>query len=86
MLTFSVLQFRLHEALEERGLSLRWLSIHSNVAYTTLHKLKTGKQRGISFGVLQRLCEALDCEPSDLFSARNQLAAKAPKRRKVGKN
>jgi putative transcriptional regulator len=63
----SMIETRFNELLKERGHSLYWLARESRVAYTTLWKLKTADSQGISFAVLDRVCEALDCEPGDLL-------------------
>lgn len=58
---------RIDEMLEARGRSLYWLAKQSGVAYSTLWKLKTADTQGVSFGVLDRICEALECDPGDLL-------------------
>jgi putative transcriptional regulator len=63
-----VIKVRLEELLKERGRSLYWLGKEAGVSYTTLWKLKTGETQGISFEVLDKLCEALDCAPGDLLA------------------
>lgn len=62
-----MIKFRLTELLKRRGRSARWLSKEAVVAYTTVHKLKTGEQDGITFPVLTRICKALECTPNDLM-------------------
>ena len=61
------IHFKLSEAAEKSGMSIRRLARDSEVDYKTLHLLKTGKQNGLSFPVLERICRALNCEPADLF-------------------
>jgi putative transcriptional regulator len=62
-----MIQLRLEQQLEARGESLYWLAKQTGVAYSTLWKLKTADTQGISYGVLDKLCNALECEPGDLF-------------------
>jgi putative transcriptional regulator len=47
--------------------SLYWLAKETGIAYSTIHKLSRTNTQGISFVVLDKLCEALDCEPADLL-------------------
>lgn len=62
-----MIQMRIDELLQERGHSLYWLAKEASIAYTTLWKLKTGTSQGISFGVLDRICSALECSPGDIL-------------------
>ena len=62
-----MIRTRFEELLQERGHSLYWLAKEAHVAYTTLWKLKTADTQGISFAVLDRVCEALNCEPGDVL-------------------
>jgi DNA-binding Xre family transcriptional regulator len=49
------------------GRTLYWLAKSSGVPYSTLHKIARNKTDGISFAVLEKLCDALACEPCDLI-------------------
>lgn len=60
-----MIEFRLDELLGER--SLYWLAKKSGIAYSTIHKLQKAPPHGISFEVLDKLCEALECKPGDLL-------------------
>lgn len=62
-----MIELKLDEQLESRGQSLYWLAKQTGVAYSTLWKLKTADTQGISYGVLDKLCEALNCTPGDLL-------------------
>ena len=63
-----MIETRIDELSRERGHSLYWLAKEARVAYTTLWKLKSGDTQGISFAVLDRICEALNCEPGDVLA------------------
>ena len=65
---YGMIRTRFNELLKERGHSLYWLAKEAQVAYTTLWKLKTAGSQGISFAVLDRICEALNCEPGDVLA------------------
>jgi excisionase family DNA binding protein len=63
----SVITVKLKILLEERGKSIFQLHKETNITYPTLHKIASGKGEGISFKVLEKLCENLGCFPSDLL-------------------
>jgi putative transcriptional regulator len=60
-----MVELRLKERLGNR--SLYWLAKQTGIAYSTIHKLATTATQGISFGVLDKLCDALECTPGDLL-------------------
>ncbi len=51
----------------ERHLSQRRLAALAGVRPDTVSALERGKSAGIQFDTLARICEALACEPGDLF-------------------
>ncbi len=63
-----VIKVRLEELLEERGITLYRLAKDSGIAYENLRKLKNGDATRIYFETLDRLCEALKCDPCDLLT------------------
>ncbi|MGI8786803.1 MAG: helix-turn-helix domain-containing protein [Pyrinomonadaceae bacterium] len=54
------------------GRSLYWLAKTSGVPYSTLHKIARNKTDGISFTILEKLCNALECEPCELIVRNKQ--------------
>lgn len=65
-----MIYFKLKELAEEKGYSIKRLAREAKVDYVTLHRLKTGKQQGITFPVLERISIALGYEPKDFFEYR----------------
>jgi putative transcriptional regulator len=63
----SVITVKLKDLLEKQGKSIFQLHKETNITYPTLHKMASGKGEGISFKVLEKLCEKLGCFPSDLL-------------------
>lgn len=53
--------------LAKRKMSLNELSERVGVTPSNLSILKTGKAKGVRFSTLEKLCEALDCQPGDLL-------------------
>lgn len=63
----SVINVRLPLLRVERGLSQRQLAELTNLRPDTISALERGASRGLQFDTLARLCDALRCEPGDLF-------------------
>ncbi|HZN74133.1 MAG TPA: helix-turn-helix transcriptional regulator [Micromonosporaceae bacterium] len=61
--------------LAERGLTLTELADHVGITMANLSVLKNGRARAVRFSTLTALCDALHCQPGDLFTVR------APSRR-----
>ena len=61
------IDFSLEDLLEKRGHTLYWLAKELGVDYTTIHRFKSGKAAGVTFDLLARICEALECTPGDLL-------------------
>lgn len=58
---------RLDRVLADRKMSLTELSQRVDLSMVNLSNLKTGKARAIRFSTLERICEALDCQPGDIL-------------------
>lgn len=64
---FMVIKVSIDEPLEERGRTFYWLSKETGISHTTLWRLKKGKALGINFVTLEKICNALECEPGDIL-------------------
>ncbi|HEU5108262.1 MAG TPA: helix-turn-helix transcriptional regulator [Micromonosporaceae bacterium] len=60
----------LDKLLAERGMSLTELADRVGITLANLSVLKNGRARAIRFSTLTALCEALGCQPGDLFTVR----------------
>lgn len=58
---------RLDELLAERGLTVTALAERIGVTNVNLSVLKNQRAKAIRFSTLTALCEALECQPGDLF-------------------
>jgi putative transcriptional regulator len=58
---------RLNELLAERGLTLTALSAQIGVSLVNLSVLKNQRAKAIRFSTLTAICDALGCQPGDLF-------------------
>ena len=59
---------RLDELLAARGMTLTKLSDVTGITLANLSILKTDKARAIRFSTLVAVCDALGCQPGDLFT------------------
>jgi putative transcriptional regulator len=57
--------------LARRKMRSKELAEHVGITEQNLSLLKSGKVKGVRFDTLERICEALQCQPGDLleFSA-----------------
>lgn len=62
-----IIEVRIDELLEKRGRSFYWLSKQTGISHTTLWRLKKGKALGINFVTLEKICQALECQPGDVL-------------------
>lgn len=58
---------KLREALNQRNKSIYWLNKQTGIASSTLSRICNNKTTSIEFSVLDKICEALDCEISDIL-------------------
>ncbi len=58
---------RLDKIMADRKISLNELAEKIGMTNVNLSNLKTGKMKGIRFETMNAICEALDCQPGDLF-------------------
>lgn len=58
---------RLDRMMADRKISLKELSEKVGVTNINLSKMKTGKISAIRFSTLESICDALDCQPGDIF-------------------
>ncbi len=60
----------LDSLLTERGLTLTELADQVGITLANLSILKNGRARAVRFSTLTALCDALRCQPGDLFTVR----------------
>lgn len=58
---------RLDVLLDERGMTLASLAERIGVTVVNLSVLKNQRAKAIRFSTLTAICDALDCQPGDLF-------------------
>lgn len=63
--------------LARRKMRSRDLAERIGIAEQNVSLLKSGKVKGVRFDTLEKICEALDCQPGDLLEYRTD--EKAPR-------
>lgn len=61
------IEFRLDEMIEQHGRTAYWLSQQTGIAESALWRIRHGRTKGIQWRTLERICDALGCEPGDLI-------------------
>ena len=54
--------------LAKRKMTLTELSEEVGITIANLSVLKNGKAKAIRFSTLEKICEALDCQPGDILA------------------
>jgi putative transcriptional regulator len=67
-----MIQISIDQLLKKDNRTFYWLAKETGISHTTLWRLKKDRALGINFITLEKLCEALDCQPGDLLSFTNQ--------------
>lgn len=75
----AIIRIRIDELLKEHERTFYWLAKETGVSHTTLWRLKKDKAQGITFNTLERVCEALSCQPGDVLTLGRSKANKKPK-------
>lgn len=57
----------LNDTLTQKGRSQYWLAHKTGIAASTLSNLCNNKTSSVQFSVLQKICDALDCNVSDIL-------------------
>ncbi|WP_293891072.1 MULTISPECIES: helix-turn-helix domain-containing protein [unclassified Sphaerochaeta] len=63
---------RLDRVLADRKMSLTELSEKVGITIANLSNLKTGKVSAIRLSTMEAICEALGCQPGDLFEYKTE--------------
>ena len=64
------IECHLDALLESRGMTLTALAERVDVTIANLSVLKNQRAKAVRFSTLTALCEALECQPGDLFTSR----------------
>lgn len=61
------MQIILNATLKSKNKSQYWLSKQTGIAKSTLNNLCNNKTSSIQFSVLDKICDTLNCEVSDIL-------------------
>lgn len=59
--------------LAKRKMRSRDLAARIGIAEQNVSLLKSGKVKGVRFETLEKICEALDCQPGDILEYRGDV-------------
>jgi putative transcriptional regulator len=67
-----MIQVGIDNLLKAHKRTFYWLAKETSISHTTLWRLKKGKALGINFDTLEKLCQALGCQPGDVLKFANR--------------
>ncbi len=62
-----MIKINIDNLLQEKNKSMYWLAKETDISYNNLLNLIKGKNKSISFEVLEKICLALECDISDIL-------------------
>lgn len=82
-----MIQIQVDQLLAQHGRTFYWLAKETGISHTTLWRLKKGKALGINFETLEKMCQALKCQPGDVLALAhtNNNGKKSAPRQRPGK-
>jgi len=63
-----MIKIRVDQLLAQHGRTFYWLAKETGISHTTLWRLKKDKALGINFETLEKICDALKCQPGDVLA------------------
>ena len=61
------MKLKLKELLDSKDKSVYWLKHETNISHATIYKMVNNETKMISFENLEKICDALNCTPNDIF-------------------
>ena len=71
-----MIQIQLKRILRQRKRSMYWLAQAVEAHYPTIHRLAEGQVALVNLETLDRICEALECDVSDILVRKKTKRAK----------
>lgn len=66
------IEINLDVMMAKRKMSSNELADYVGITPANLSVLKTGKAKAIRFSTLEKICEALQCQPGDILSFKDE--------------
>lgn len=63
-----MIAINLDNLLKQQKRTFYWLAKETGISHTTLWRLKKDKALGINFETLEKICQALSCNPGDVLT------------------
>lgn len=61
-------RLNIRKLLDEKGKSQYWLSKQTGISQNNIGKIYNGETVNIRLDTINKLCDALECDPGDLFT------------------
>ena len=58
---------RINEILDEQNKTIYWLAQQTGIRYNTIHSLVNNKTESVKFDILDKICDILECDISEIF-------------------
>jgi putative transcriptional regulator len=71
-----MVEVRLNAMLEKRGRTAYWLAKATGIRYASIWQMSKGDTARLHIDRLDRICEALECQPGDLLVRVSERKAK----------
>ena len=65
----------INEKLEREGKTAYWLAKQTGIHHTTLAQIRNNKNKAVNLEYLDRICDALECEPGDILQKTSDQSA-----------
>lgn len=62
---------RINEILKKKGKTSYWLAKQCDISQNNMLKICNGETVSIRFDTLEKICNALECTPNEIFSFRD---------------
>jgi putative transcriptional regulator len=62
------MKFKLKKLMEEKNIGVKQLAGWCGVTPLTISRIKNNKTKAIKLDIIEKICDNLTCEPSDLFN------------------
>jgi putative transcriptional regulator len=62
-----MIEVQVDKLLKKSRRTFYWLAKETGISHTTLWRLKKGKALGINFDTLEKICQALECQPGHIL-------------------
>ncbi|URZ18776.1 helix-turn-helix domain-containing protein [Clostridium felsineum] len=61
------IKIKIEEVLEKKGRTIYWLAKEIGITYKSMHNICKNRTTSIQFSILEKTCEALNCNLSDII-------------------